>query len=109
MFPFQAVTATPGRRTLSRATFLAGGVLVLVASAARPEEGFALLFDGKSTDGWVQRGGKAVYAVEQGALVGRTVLGEKNSFLCPPREYADFVLEFEVLVEPKLNSGVQVR
>jgi len=109
MFPFQAVTATPGRRTLSRAAFLAGGVLVLVASAARSEEGFGLLFDGKSTAGWVQRGGKAVYAVEEGALVGRTVLGEKNSFLCPPRDYADFVLEFEVLVDPKLNSGVQVR
>jgi hypothetical protein len=107
MFPFQAVTATPGHRTLSRAAFLAGSVLV--ASAASAEEGFALLFDGKSTAGWVQRGGKAVYAVEEGALVGRTVLGEKNSFLCPPRDYADLVLEFEVLVDPKLNSGVQVR
>ena len=67
------------------------------------------LFDGKSTADWVQRGGKAVYTVEDGALVGRSVPGEKNSFLCPPREYADFVLEFEVLVDPKLNSGVQIR
>ena len=67
------------------------------------------LFDGKTTAGWVQRGGKATYTVEDGALVGRTVLGEKNSFLCPPKEYADFVLEFEVWVDPKLNSGVQVR
>ena len=41
--------------------------------------------------------------------MGRTVLGEKNSFLCPPKEYADFVLEFEVWVDPKLNSGVQIR
>ena len=67
------------------------------------------LFDGKTTAGWIQRGGKAAYTVEDGALVGRTVLGEKNSFLCPPKEYADFVLEFEVWVDPKLNSGVQVR
>jgi hypothetical protein len=47
--------------------------------------------------------------VEDGALVGRTVLGEKNSFLSPPKEYADFVLEFEVWVDPKVNSGVQIR
>lgn len=92
-----------------KTAFLVGGALVILSSAAPAEEGFADLFDGKSTAGWVQRGGKAVYTVEEGALVGRTVLGEKNSFLCPPRDYADFVLEFEVLVDPKLNSGVQVR
>ena len=78
----------------------------LIAGA---DEGWVTLFDGKTTDGWVQRGGKAVYTVEEGALVGRTVLDTPNSFLCPPKEYADFVLEFEVWVDPKLNSGVQVR
>ncbi len=77
--------------------------------AAAAAGGFVSLFDGKSTAGWVQRGGKAVYAVEEGALVGRTVLDTPNSFLCPPKEYGDFVLEFEVWVDPKLNSGVQVR
>jgi hypothetical protein len=84
-------------------------VLALAGASAAAEEPWTPLFDGKSTAGWVQRGGKAVYAVEDGALVGRTVLGEKNSFLCPPRDYADFVLEFEVWVDPRLNSGVQVR
>jgi hypothetical protein len=82
---------------------------VIVPATVRADEGWVTLFDGKSTDGWIQRGGKALYAAEDGALVGRTVLGEKNSFLCPPKEYADFVLEFEVWVDPKLNSGVQVR
>ena len=81
----------------------------LLAAPTNAEDGFVDLFDGKSTADWVQRGGKAVYTVEDGALVGRSVPGEKNSFLCPPREYADFVLEFEVLVDPKLNSGVQIR
>ena len=109
MFDLRPTTTTPGHRCGPRGAILAGSLLVLVASAARAEEGFVSLFDGKSTAGWVQRGGKAVYSVEDGALVGRTVLGEKNSFLCPPRDYADFVLEFEVLVDPSLNSGVQVR
>ena len=89
------------------------GLAVLVALsvpvAAQADEGGATLFDGKTTAGWVQRGGKAAYAVEDGALVGRTVLGEENSFLSPPKEYADFVLEFEVWVDPKVNSGVQIR
>jgi hypothetical protein len=88
---------------------LAAFVLLLVSPAAGADEGWVTLFDGKSTAGWVQRGGKAVYAVEDGAVVGRTVLGTPNSFLCPPKEYSDFVLEFEVWVDPKVNSGVQVR
>jgi hypothetical protein len=89
-------------------TAIALCVLAEVGGAAA-EDGFVSLFDGKTTAGWVQRGGQAVYAVEDGALVGRTVVGTPNTFLCPPGEYADFVLEFEVWVDPKLNSGVQVR
>ena len=89
------------------------GLAVLVALsapfAAQADDGWVTLFDGKTTAGWVQRGGKAAYTVEDGVLVGRTVLGEKNSFLSPPKEYADFVLEFEVWVDPKVNSGVQIR
>jgi len=93
---------------------LAGGSLALAlgltfAASAAADEGWTALFDGRSTAGWVQRGGKAVYTVEDGALVGRTVLDTPNSFLCPPTEHADFVLEFEVWVDPRLNSGVQIR
>ena len=84
-----------------------GALLMPVTAPA--DDGWVTLFDGKTTSGWIQRGGRAAYTVEDGTLVGRTVLGEKNSFLCPPKEYADFVLEFEVWVDPKLNSGVQVR
>ena len=32
-----------------------------------------------------------------------------NSFLCTKENYGDFILEFEVLVDPLLNSGVQIR
>ncbi len=80
-----------------------------LGSAALAADELAPLFDGKSTDGWIQRGGKASYRVEDGCLVGRTVLKEPNSFLCPPKEYGDFILEYEYKVDPKLNSGVQIR
>lgn len=67
------------------------------------------LFDGKTLNGWVQKGGQAQYRVEGGCIVGRTVLKTPNSFLCTTKDYADFILEFEFKVDPKLNSGVQFR
>ncbi len=67
------------------------------------------LFDGKSLDGWVQRGGKAKYAIDGDEIVGTTLKGTPNSFLCTETNYSDFILELEYKVNPKLNSGIQVR
>jgi len=67
------------------------------------------LFDGKTLNGWTQRNGKAKYHVEDGCVVGTTVLGEPNSFMCTDVIYGDFVLEYEFLVHPNMNSGVQIR
>ncbi len=67
------------------------------------------LFDGKTLDGWTQLGGKATYKVQNGEIVGSTVVGTPNSFLCTDKIYGDFELEFEVWVNPTVNSGVQIR
>ncbi len=67
------------------------------------------LFDGQTLNGWKQRGGKALYKIEDGAVLGLTVKNTPNSFLCTEKNYADFILEFEFKVDPKLNSGVQIR
>jgi hypothetical protein len=67
------------------------------------------LFNGKNLDGWTQRGGKAVYTIENGEIVGTSVLNTPNSFLCTDRTYGDFILEYEFKVDPRLNSGVQIR
>jgi len=67
------------------------------------------LFDGKTLNGWIQRGGKAKYAVEDAMIVGTTVLKTPNSFLCTEKMYTDFILELEFLVEPDMNSGIQIR
>jgi hypothetical protein len=67
------------------------------------------LFDGKTLKGWTQCNGTAKYIVEDGAIVGTTVEGSPNSFLCTDKEYGDFVLEFETRTDPALNSGVQIR
>jgi hypothetical protein len=78
------------------------------ASVASAED-WKPLFDGKSLDGWVQRGGKANYRVEDGAIVGTSVPNTPNSFLCTAKDYGDFVLELEFKVDNELNSGVQFR
>ncbi len=82
--------------------------LALLALPAQ-EEGFAPLFNGKDLDGWVQRGGKAKYRVEEGQIVGSSVPDTPNSFLCTAKDYGDFVLLLEFKVDPTLNSGVQIR
>ncbi|HPD48267.1 MAG TPA: DUF1080 domain-containing protein [Anaerohalosphaeraceae bacterium] len=67
------------------------------------------LFNGRNLDGWVQKNGTAKYEVKDGAIVGTTAAGSPNSFLCTEKLYGDFELEFEVKVDSRLNSGVQVR
>lgn len=67
------------------------------------------LFDGKTLNGWVQRGGKALYKVEDGAIAGTAVRDTPNSFLCTEKDYSDFILELEFKVDDRLNSGVQIR
>lgn len=76
---------------------------------AEDEREWKQLFDGKSLDGWTQRNGTAKYRVEEGEIVGTTVLNSPNSFLCTDKHYSDFVLEYEVKIDPRANSGVQIR
>ena len=67
------------------------------------------LFDGSTFEGWVQRGGKASYRVEDGAIVGSTAPNTANTFLCTEKEYGDFDLQLEFKVDSRMNSGVQCR
>ncbi|MCX6901298.1 MAG: DUF1080 domain-containing protein [Verrucomicrobia bacterium] len=67
------------------------------------------IFDGKTLDGWAPKGGTAEYRAEDGCIVGKTVEGSPNTFLCTTRDYADFVLEFDVKCDVELNSGCQIR
>ncbi|MFM1747709.1 MAG: hypothetical protein RLZZ188_1375 [Verrucomicrobiota bacterium] len=94
------------RRLLSIAALPAALVL---AGAARAADGWIDLFNGKNLDGWEQHSGTAKYRVEDGAIVGTTVLKTGNTFLCTKRTYGDFILEFEFKVAANMNSGVQFR
>jgi hypothetical protein len=68
------------------------------------------LFDGKTLKGWKQVTGNATYKVENGAIVGTAVAGQGNSFLVTEKEYGDFILNLDVMIEsPLSNSGIQTR
>ena len=90
-------------------TLIFGLLLVTSVRAADAEKEFLPLFDGKTLDGWKQHGGKAKYAVEDGAIVGTSVPNTSNSFLCTEKTYGDFILELEFRGDSALNSGVQIR
>lgn len=82
---------------------------VLAANTKVGQDGWIDLFDGKTLDGWVHMNGSHSYTVEDGAIVGRTVAGSHNSFLCTTQEFGDFELELETTVDDITNQGIQFR
>ena len=65
-------------------------LLTLLTLSAVAEEGRTSLFDGKTLDGWVQKGGQASFVAKDGMLVGHSVPKTPNSFLCTEKRYSDF-------------------
>jgi hypothetical protein len=80
-----------------------------LALAGAEDAGWKPLFDGKSLEGWTQKGGKAKYRIENGEIIGVSQPSTPNSFLCTTRDYTNFLLEIEFKVAEGLNSGVQIR
>jgi Domain of Unknown Function (DUF1080) len=71
---------------------------------------FTNLFDGKTLNGWKRLAGTADYKVENGAIVGYTVINSGNTFLVTEKEFTNFVLEMDIKIDDtSSNSGVQVR
>ena len=67
------------------------------------------LFNGQTLDGWQILGGTATYDVIDNTIVGTSQLNTPNTFLTTKELYSDFILELEYKVDPKLNSGIQIR
>jgi hypothetical protein len=67
------------------------------------------LFNGKDLTSFETLNGKAEFKVQGDQIVGITKMNTPNSFLATKKRFSDFILEFEVLDDPALNSGVQFR
>jgi hypothetical protein len=73
-------------------------------------DGWQPLYDGKTLKGWKVLGGTSLFTIEDGAIVGTTVLNSRNTFLATEKEYGDFILEVDIKLESADgNSGVQTR
>jgi len=88
------------------------GLAIILASCSQSKKDdtpWQEMFDGTTLNGWSVIGGKASYEVLDGAIVGTSTLNTPNTFLRSDKIYGDFILELEYKVDPKLNSGVQIR
>ncbi len=93
--------------------FVTGTIVLLFLSSISctdTEKGdWTRLYNGKNLDGFVQRGGEAKFEASGKMIVGTTVANTPNSFLCTEKEYDNFIMEAEVLVDTFINSGIQIR
>jgi hypothetical protein len=92
-----------------KSIFTPAVVFFALLCSCAPKDKWVDLFNGKDLTGLQQLNGKAPYRVEEGMLIGTSVKGQPNSFMASDKDYGDFILEFEVLCDPSLNSGVQFR
>jgi len=81
------------------ACLLAGGVC-----AVELEPGFVSLFNGQDLSGWI--GSTGGYAVENGILY---CIPSKGGKLLTAKEYDNFILRFEFLLQENSNNGLGIR
>jgi hypothetical protein len=75
-------------------------------TAEEQKEGWTLLFDGKTLNGWTQRG-DAKWDVQNGEIVAQ--VGDAQGHLATAKPYGDFRLRFEIFVDGAANSGAFLR
>ena len=92
---------------------LAAGTTSPVAAPPAAPGGWVSLFDGKTLDGWTEKGGRydgdADWTVEDGAIVGREAEGARGGLLYTEGMYADYEFECDVKVTAPFDSGIFVR
>ncbi len=84
-------------------------ILLLLTLPLFAQSGWQPLFNGKDFSDWKKLNGQAEYRIENDQIVGVTKMGTPNTFLCTEKDYGNFILELEVMVDPALNSGIQFR
>lgn len=84
-------------------------LFLFVVCTSYAQEKWTNLFNGKDLSNWQPLGGKALFEIKDGNIVGTTVANEPNSFLATKNNYGDFILELEFKLEDEMNSGIQFR
>ena len=82
-------------------------VKTLGPSQEEREQGFVSLFDGKTLSGWVGVAGSTdSYYVEEGLLICKPH-GKEHIFT--QKEFSNFILRLEIMLDPGGNNGVGIR
>jgi hypothetical protein len=85
-------------------------IVIFCTCSSYAQKNWINLFDGKSLSGWKRLAGTADYKVENGTIVGSTVVNSGNTFLVTEKEFSNFILEMDVKIDDTTsNSGIQVR
>ena len=100
---------TPNQMKTSKFCSLLFAAAFCFTTSLLAQDGWINLFNGKNLDGWEEHSGKAKYTVTDGVLIGESVSGSGNSFLCTKQTFGNFEFELEYKCDPLLNSGVQIR
>lgn len=83
--------------------------LMLGAAGSADDANWRNLINDDNLENWTQKGGNAIYEVNDGIIVGTAVAMRASSFLVSKENYSDFILEVEISIDGDLNSGVQIR
>ena len=88
---------------------LLAGILLVTVQVNFAQEKWQSLFNGKDLSGWKIINGTAKYYIDADMIAGEAVLNSPNSSLATEKKYSDFILELEVKIDSRINSGIQVR
>lgn len=84
-------------------------ILMMFIPVASSQSDWVQLFNGKHLKNWEILNGNAPFEVENGTIVGTSILNSPNTFLATKKKYTNFILEYEIKMDEGLNSGVQIR
>ncbi|OEK01179.1 hypothetical protein BFP97_06495 [Roseivirga sp. 4D4] len=82
--------------------------VIIVSACSNNQDEWTKPFNGVDLEGWKILGGEGTYSVIDEEIIG-TTKGTANTFLATEKPYGDFILELEVFVDPRMNSGIQFR
>ncbi len=92
-----------------------GGGLFLAAffvgtiAHAEADASLQPIFNGRDLTGWTAKDMNRFWRVENGVLIGESDGKLTESFLLSEKDYADFVLEFDVRWKGETDSGIDIR
>lgn len=97
----QALWLAAGLASMDRVVLAASPPWQSLIPAAQAPDG--------TIPGWRALGGRATFRLEDGQIVGRSVEKSRNTFLTTLETFDDFILEFQVKTDPRLNTGMMIR